>query len=464
MLQLTVNVTLILLIFGLIVFGYFSFTSNLQETRIISYDSPPRIQRFKRQLLNNSIKKNTSSQPSANHTSFIGLKILDKYLDSTCKKGLVKQNFLTYKKKFNISEAFPNRFEQYIRFINGYPAIAFSINVPSFECFQQTAFSSFFDKLYPIYLLWKKKSINVFEISDIPINNLIILMHSLQSLVFIFLDMNFDSAKVSDGSNCPLVARCKFNLQYTKTKRYVLKMQFSKFIKKMKALQPQSNSFSLYIASNFSTTIPFNIIKSKLWDVVIFHIQGVDSQRNANMKNIEVDVKERLSKKLKNFNSSILYSIFSDEITNNFNYYEKNGNLMKNGAKRMGFSQIQQLDSTSNKEQIEIVNSLFLHHFTNDMTNISSDVQFENMGTGIIALRKKESYYFSFDISLYQVGLLDLQMPVMTNIKFDENIQEALELVYSFSPEDKAEFDLFNAITEMLYLSYRLKYAADNEE
>ena len=174
-----------------------------------------------------------------------------------------------------------------------------------------------------------------------------------------------------------------------------------------------------------------------MWDLVIFHIQEIDSERTVNIKNIEVDVKERLSKKLKNFHSNILYSVFRDEITSSFNYYEKNGNLMKNGVKRFGFSQIQQLLEVSDKEQIEIVNTLFLHHFTNSVTNISSDVQFENMGTGIIALRKEDSYYFSFDIALYQVGLIDLQMPIMTNIKFDENIREAHELVYSFSPEDK---------------------------
>ena len=366
------------------------------------------------------------------------------------KTNLVTDNFPSYKNVKSVTADSVSSDSRFIKFINGYPAISFRLNIPDFDCFHDSLFLPFFEAIQPLYEYSTNNTINVIKTSNIPVDKVFKMVQLIRAISLMILDFDKDfkfntrtpSQKKSD---CLLNYELSFALLFSNYDDYVAVCSIAKLPTAALRVFPRAGTFHQKFPESFPLTIAYDEIERIV-------LGSLNEYENAKFQKSEQFKNEIIGK----MNEHLFERI--DNLTGNFAFQIlKNITSCSNHSTGYNFAILNGAPLT---ERIEFVTftiksndyfNLTILESRDGFTTASSLVSIQT--SNLTSLFATEAQSRSADIAEFNVPSL-----LQTNMQYVKSLNQRKEI----KMEQKFRECFVKELDEMQQLTIKLLFLPDN--
>lgn len=217
------------------------------------------------------------------------------------------------------SKIIGNDIGSYIKIINGYPSISFSINFPTIECLQNTSFSSFINAIIPIYDAYSSNKQKKICITKIPIPSIPLFLDFVENVITLVTQMDTDfepsMSNLSWNSDiCKYEFRLYFEIKYSEN-NFIASMFFNRLASATHSLDPRPYNQANIDKSHSLITIDFSRVERFISESVCYFDNVTHSSFISMRTETVSEIVRFLSDRICNLQSNFAYQMLNHNIT-----------------------------------------------------------------------------------------------------------------------------------------------------
>ena len=280
---------------------------------------PLRYKRFAKSI-NSSFKC-----PDDNSTKFSDsptLECMDLFLKSNDTADFF-ESFIHDRKYTQQSKESISKHNKYAKIIDDYPALSFSINLPSFACFLNSSRWHYFQQIESVFNMLQNDAVGFVQIQQIPSDKINLIA---DSIYLNFLQLQSISQKAGPSAipllfekeKCLLTSNCHVLLRYFQGKNYTVSFYCSKLKKETSELSPEIESFEPEFLSLQANIVDYRSIENAILEDTSHPnsthkvVMGIFE---ANYANITEKISTLLQGKIPNVKKNLAYEILMDDFS-----------------------------------------------------------------------------------------------------------------------------------------------------
>ena len=224
----------------------------------------------------------------------------------------------THQSKESISEH-----SKYAKLIDNYPALSFSINLPSFDCFLNSSRWHYFQQIESVFRKLQNDAYGFIQIQQIPLDKITLIV---DSMYLNFLQLRSISQKAGPSAfplsfekdKCHFISNCHVLVRYFQDKNYTVSFHFSKLNKETTELSPEIESFEPEFLSLLANIVNYDSIENAILEDTS-HPNSIHkaemSNYDTNYENILKKISTLLLEKIPNITKNLAYEILMDDFS-----------------------------------------------------------------------------------------------------------------------------------------------------
>ena len=366
------------------------------------------------------------------------------------KPNLILDNFPSYKNVKSVTADSIGSDSRFIKFINGYPAISFRLNIPDFDCFHDSLFFSFFEAIQPLYEYSANHTINVIRISNIPVDKVFKMVQFINaiSLMILGFDRDFQlntRTPLQGKSSCLLNYELSFALLFSNYDDYVAVCSIAKLPAAELRVFPRAGTFHQKFPESFPLTIEYDEI-----DRIV--VESMNEYENATFQRTEQFKNEIIGK----MSEHLLERI--DNLTDNF-AFQILQNITSCSKQSTGYN-FAILNGAPLTERVELVTFTIKSNDYFNLTILESRDEFTTASSLVSIQTSNLTSLFTAEVQSRSADIIEFNVPSLlrTNMQYVKSLNQRKELKI----EQKFRERFVKELDEMQQLTIKLLFLPDN--